>query len=422
MARVFVCVAASLVVGVLAVPACRSNEGALGRFPLWPPTYNMRDSTIIQPCNMSGFLNATHYSQFGAVSIDWSNAKQLWVQPPMSCEEKLVEQAALLKAARPGVRVMGYRNIVKALPWFSSTRAAMDDPSKQEWFLPFKPNISYHVPQCDDNFDPPKCSPLYHDQEQTPGYPHGDGDCPGPCDCGVHPCGEYLYNYLSPVPGLEQHLTDFILGPTGLGNANLSGFYLDDEYYNSSMYGPGGCSGSPVGGPTEEDPHCLDDMGHTGDVAWTTAMTDTWCGVRHRLFEAARLAGGWFWQMFSLQSTPAQPQCAAALRAMCAAGASSPFYNATTMHALTGDHVLLPNLAQDLAVFLLLRGPWAWLGFGWSGCNNLVSFPDAFALDYGVPTGFCQETAPNSSVFTRAWTKARAQMDCNTYVGTITML
>ncbi len=57
------------------VPACRSNEGEPGRFPTWPVTYDMRSSTIIQPCNMSGFLDAELYSQFGVVSIDWSNAK-----------------------------------------------------------------------------------------------------------------------------------------------------------------------------------------------------------------------------------------------------------------------------------------------------------------------------------------------------------
>ena len=58
------------------VPACRSNEGMQGRFPTWPPTWRMQDSTIIQPCNFSGFLNASHFSQYGVVSIDWSNAKQ----------------------------------------------------------------------------------------------------------------------------------------------------------------------------------------------------------------------------------------------------------------------------------------------------------------------------------------------------------
>ena len=32
-----------------------------------------------------------------------------------------------------------------------------------------------HVPVCDDNYKPPLCSNLYHDQSQTPGYPKGDG-------------------------------------------------------------------------------------------------------------------------------------------------------------------------------------------------------------------------------------------------------
>lgn len=172
---------------------------------------------------------------------------------------------------------------------------------------------------------------------ETPGYPNGDGNCPGPCDCGSNPCGEYLFNYLTNVSGLADWIVDdFILGPTGLGNANVSGFYLDDEWYNTSTF-PSGCSGSSVGGPTEEDPNCLADMGHSGDISWTTAMTDTWCAVRHRAFEAAIAAGGWFWQMFSLQNTPNQTQCASWIRDQCEAGASSTFYNATTMHSLTGE-------------------------------------------------------------------------------------
>jgi hypothetical protein len=117
---------------------------------------------------------------------------------------------------------------------------------------------------------------------------------------------------------------------------------VDDEWYNFSKV-PGGCSGSPVGGPTEEDKHCLDDMGRAGDLAWTTAITDAWCAVRHRAFDAAQAAGGWFWQMFSLFSTPPQATCASTLRAMCAAGESSTFFNSSTMDSLTGDHATLAN-------------------------------------------------------------------------------
>jgi hypothetical protein len=82
-----------------------------------------------------------------------------------------------------------YRNSVKALPWFSSIRTILDDPDYAPWFLKFVPggvfpNGTWHVPACDNNFKPPKCSALYHDQLETPEDPSGYGDCTQPCDCG----------------------------------------------------------------------------------------------------------------------------------------------------------------------------------------------------------------------------------------------
>ena len=60
--------AAAATAAVAQSPACSSNEGIPGRFPTWPVTYDMRDSTIIQPCNKTGFLNASLYASFGVVS------------------------------------------------------------------------------------------------------------------------------------------------------------------------------------------------------------------------------------------------------------------------------------------------------------------------------------------------------------------
>lgn len=58
---------------------CRSSEGIEGRFPQFSPTYDMQSSTIVQPCNQSGFLEPPEfYAQFGIVDVDWSNAKSLW--------------------------------------------------------------------------------------------------------------------------------------------------------------------------------------------------------------------------------------------------------------------------------------------------------------------------------------------------------
>jgi len=62
---------------------------------------------------------------------------------------------------------------------------------------------------------------------QTPEYPHGDGSCPGPCDCGTVPCGEYLWDHRNDTLTAWM-VNDFVLGPTGLGNANVSGLYFDD--------------------------------------------------------------------------------------------------------------------------------------------------------------------------------------------------
>jgi hypothetical protein len=47
--------------------------------------------------------------------------------------------------------------------------------------------------------------------------------------------------------------------------------------------------------------------------------------------------------------------------------------------------------------------------------------PEQINWDYGEPVGLCKETAPNSGVFEREWTKAKISMDCNTWTPTITM-
>ncbi len=94
------------------------------------------------------------------------------------------------------------------------------DPDYSGWFLTFSGNGSYHVPTCDTNFNPPRCSNFYHDQDQTPEYPSGDGSCSEPCDCGEGvPCGEYLWNHANGTMLREWIINEFLLGPTGLGKA-----------------------------------------------------------------------------------------------------------------------------------------------------------------------------------------------------------
>ena len=195
--------------------------------PQWPVSWAMKDSIIAQPCNSSGLLSVASLANYSLVSIDWSNDKQGdghpgsgWVTGrPMDAESPLIQQAEQVVAANPNHRAFVYKNIVIAYPWFPSIRAKLIDPNVRyprrplslaalciyhcwscpsmqyaDWFLKFGPpplpNNTYHVPQCDHNYSPPLCSQFWHSQDQTPGYPKGDGNCPSPnCDCGGVPCG-----------------------------------------------------------------------------------------------------------------------------------------------------------------------------------------------------------------------------------------
>ena len=390
--------------------------------PRWTPTWVLAESTIIQPCNMSGFLDTAFFSQFGLVDVDWSNAKQLWVDPPMDCQELLVEQCALLKAANPKLKCFVYRNLVKALPWYTSVRDVINDAAHSGWFLPFVNTTGpFHVPMCDTNWDPPRCSALYHDQEQTPEYPHGDGSCPGPCDCGGVPCGEYLWNHRN-ASLRSWFINEYILGSAGLANPNISGFFLDDGWSNKTqpvqnwMPQPNGyCDCSPIGGPSEENYHCVDDMGLV--QADTTEITEAWAATMGIVRQVIVGAGGWAWQYFASHSTPPANRCVTQLREFCSQGVEWPPYSHGVQFAWTLQNGTspLPQPDLDIATFQLLRGPYWWIGYSWVGCAAEYDFPDALKEGYGIPLNSCTETSPGAGVFTRMWSKANVSVDCNSY-------
>lgn len=90
-------------------------------------------------------------------------------------------------------------------------RTILDDPAYAAWFIDFKPQGPYHSPKCDTYSSPPKCSNHYHMEEQTPGYPTGDGNCAEPCDCGNSPCGFYLWNHSSTAVVNGQTFQDWFV-------------------------------------------------------------------------------------------------------------------------------------------------------------------------------------------------------------------
>ena len=356
----------------------------------------------------------------------------------MDCEELMVKQVAMTVAASPDTKVFVYRNMIKALPWFTSVRVKIEDPAYARWFMNFSAEvIADHtkaaVPVCDTNYKPPLCSNLYHDQSQTPGYPRGDGNCAAPaCDTGKVPVGEYLFDHrnanvsINNQTFIEWFVDEYYGGPAGMGDPNIIGFYIDDDWGNMD-----------ANGPSEMNAHAMADMGLSAADLAEIVPAYNW--VANTVYHAIQQKGKFAWDLF-LNNDPncincgdcPQPwvkkaTCAADLRAY-GVNASSPMQSRALLYGFSPgschgvNPTKLTEVEEDVANFLLIRGKYAYLGNGWTGCSHFYEFPaKQFNADYGTPLGLATETGVGSGVFTREWSKATVTMDCNSYTPTITM-
>lgn len=140
-----------------------------------------------------------------------------------------------MRSLTTGAVCIAFESTVRryAYPWYTSVRALLDDSAYAPWFVDFKSEGPWHSPKCDSYGTPPKCSNHFHMQEQTPGFPHGDGDCAAPgCDCGKAPCGFYLWNHSSTAVVHNQtfqqwFINDYMLNKVGQSPL-VSGFFWDD--------------------------------------------------------------------------------------------------------------------------------------------------------------------------------------------------
>ena len=409
--------------------------------PTWAPTWDMSRSTIIMPCNITGWFSPGFSAKYGVVDVDWSNAKYLWERSrPMDNSARLLDQAAQIKAINPNTRVWVYRNLVHAGSWFKEVAEKIKDPRYAGWFVKFRHggavdlgNNTWHVPPCTGAV----CSQLYHSQDQSPETAQ---DCSGLCDCNGVPCGEYLFDHRN-ASLREWIVQEHVMGSLGMGNPNVSGFYFDDHWGGAGYewstldimkrqpvpYNMSACAT----GPSELNQFCLLDTGLTAEDV--KDMLVAWRETLAAAMRAVHAAGGWVWQMFNVNNATATTgsSCTAQYRSACAAGSAEQAL--TTLYTLAigrhspGNPV---DPESDVAKFLLLRGPHAYLGTGWVGCvggwfkppqyNESYTRPKAFDIDYGMPSDLvCKESAPG--VFSREWTKARVQHDCNTGKSTLEM-
>ncbi|GMH76557.1 hypothetical protein TrST_g10080 [Triparma strigata] len=417
--------------------------------PSWEPTYDMSLSTLTMQCNGSGWSDPTRGAEFGVVSYDWSNAKSQWaMSQPMDCEERLIQQASMTKAANPNTHSWVYRNVVKALPWFTSVREILDDPAYSGFFLKFDPDVDAAVPRCAPE-NQTKCSIFYHDQMQTPAVPtpdnpNPDGSCPETgCNSGLNPTGEYLFDHRnsSLLPWLlEKH----ILSETAIGHPDVDGMFMDDYWCSnlvcSSVPTTPGCPCSdPVQGATEVDANQQKDMGLSDEDI--RDLYYAWDANMQAIQQAIVDNGAYTWSLMAGQGNAnAMPDlltknnCATKLRAACSS--TSEWQTESKLFGLTVEDNEPSQLEEDVAFFLLARGDYAWLGWGTWGMTwpfnpspahgelpplpNGVPRPEMIDRDFGKPVdtdGFCQED--QDGVFTREWTSGTVELDCNNFVGSV---
>lgn len=109
----------------------------------WQPTWNMAMSTVMMPCNTSGWFDPALAAKYGIADFDWSNARAMWANAaPMDDGARLITQAAMVKAVNPNTHVWIYRNLVKALSWYKAVGDKLADPAYSGWFLHFRDGVA----------------------------------------------------------------------------------------------------------------------------------------------------------------------------------------------------------------------------------------------------------------------------------------
>ena len=89
---------------------CVLSADGWPKHPTWPPTYDMGRSTVMMPCNTSGWFDSALASQYGIADFDWSTGRDIWAnRQPMDNAGVLIEQAARVKAVNPATHVWVYR-------------------------------------------------------------------------------------------------------------------------------------------------------------------------------------------------------------------------------------------------------------------------------------------------------------------------
>lgn len=334
-------------------------------------TWNLTESSIIQPgsAHSADFFNVTH--PWGLVSLDWSVAWNIWNKDKNpktgTGEATSVEGCRRLKAQ--GVKkCFIYHNMELALEWMESQRAVMYDPAKADWFLQF-----------------------------TDGKGHKNGTILNdPTDQPLTWFDQYLWDFRNPEA--LRYFVDSIA--QSLSDEAVDGTYTDDV----------------VGFPREHEtvvPLLNLTTTEVEDLLyWTEVASATLVGT---LAEQGK--GNWqamtsvdYGIGDAVSPGPNKTSCMAFMREHC-----QPGYQDRMMTMEMPRQDRLSDTNQTVASFIVTRPPVAYLGWGWESGDD--KWNDIFLLQVGEPIpgveGLCQEK--EQGVFTREYTLGTATLNCNTW-------
>jgi len=217
-------------------------------------------------------------------------------------------------------------------------------------------------------------------------------------------------------------LNEYILSDTAVGSPYIDGLFIDDFWCSKIINGSKSCT-DPVQGPSEVDKFNQVDMGLSDqDVA---AITKGWLYNMEIVQQEILKARGYTWSLIPGQDNAnAQPilvnatNCKSYMQTACVK--NNGYLLAPLLSGLSYNTTLneFPFLHQQVASFLLMRGPHAFLGFGEWGMEwpENVPFPDlVWKKDFGVPIDETCSGLGFENIYQRRYSKATVKIDCDNW-------
>jgi hypothetical protein len=343
-------------------PSCMLNGQPCPVPSPWAVDWSLLNSSACMP-SLEGATNNASFApahRWGLASLDWSVGRGAWFNPrdpgASTCEATSAANCAALKAAGRVARCGVYHNMELALQWLESNRAVMYAAGTADWFLQYTDGAGH------------KNGTIFNARR-------AEGD-------------QFFIDWRN--PDAAAYFVGAIVNVTLLPGVDAT--FTDDR------------EGLPVEHPTVPTELRLT----PAEVAQLQFATQA---AGQYLATALAANGRTCWDCLSGSNLGVRPTrgdgCAPVMRALCAPGGQG-----RSMFMSTGGAFADAN--QTVAAFLVTRPPVAFLG---DRFPTDASWSPLFALDVGEPTALCAEGPPG--VFSRAWTKGTASLDCNTWTAAL---